>query len=285
VDRRRPKKRQKDREQSGTRLQDKDRSEENEAEAFAAWKLNRDQLTQFREERRQSGIRLQDGQQPGKGQKDAKKKKKQESSADESADDSRRSGKTPQDGKKKKKKTSGKSTDKEGSTSVASSKEKTKGRREDSTKHKVSKNKKKGKEEGRGSKKGVGEREEDRESEGVSEDEEAMESERKIYTYPTLDGRMVMATTKQGAGERAIAATVIVRTQPTAKWHTYMMDLKYDWRRFWTFLHRLSMDIEGEETGPGFDGRQLRELRGLWALPALRTQEKVQEMATWAGNH
>jgi hypothetical protein len=94
---------------------------------------------------------------------------------------------------------------------------------------------------------------------------------------------MVMATTKQGAGERAIAATVIVRTQPTAKWHTYMMDLKYDWRRFWTFLHRLSMDIEGEETGPGFDGRQLRELRGLWALPALRTQEKVQEMATWAG--
>ena len=116
----------------------------------------------------------------------------------------------------------------------------------------------------------------------MSDDAEVIAAERKVYTYPTLDNRNVTATTKQGAGERAIAATVLVRTQPRAKWNTYMMDLKYDWKRFWTFLNRLSMDIEGEETGPGFDGRQLRELRGLWALPVFRTQEKVQEITTWA---
>ena len=99
--------------------------------------------------------------------------------------------------------------------------------------------------------------ERDREDDTVSEDEDGTEVERKIYTYPTLDWRMVTAATKSGAGERALAATVWVRTQPHAKWDTFTFDLKYDWERFWTFLYRISMDIEGEETGPGFDGRQL----------------------------
>ena len=286
-DSRQSRKRLKDRGQSGNRRHDINAEEGDDS------RQSRKRL----KDREQSGNRLQDGRQSRKRLKEAKKKKKQVSSADESEDDSRRSGRTPQDEKKKKKKTSkgrGKSTNKDRPTSTASprekktrtasSKEKTKGRREDSTEHKVSKRKgTTGTEEGSKGRKRVGRTEEDRESEGVSEDDEAMESERKIYTYPTLDHRMVRATTKQGAGERAIAATVIVRTQPRAKWHAHMMDLKYDWRRFWTFLNRLSMDIEGEETGPGFDGKQLRELRALWSLPVFRTQETVQEITTWAG--
>ena len=121
--------------------------------------------------------------------------------------------------------------------------------------------------------------ERDREDYSESEDDEGTEVERKIYTYPTLDRRMVIAATKPGAGERAIAATVWVLTQPRAKWDTFT----FDWNRFWTFLYRISMYIEGEETGPGFDGRQFQELRALWALPVFRTKEKVEEITTWTG--
>ena len=93
---------------------------------------------------------------------------------------------------------------------------------------------------------------------------------------------MVTAATKAGASERAIAATVWVRTQPQAKWDTHSFDLKYNWDRFWTFLQRISMDIDGEETGPGFDGRQLQELRAIWALPVFRTKETLEKLTTWS---
>ena len=120
----------------------------------------------------------------------------------------------------------------------------------------------------------------DREREMVPQDNGGVEIARKIYTYPTLDRQMVTAETKPGAGERAIAATVWIRTQPRAKWDRFSFDLKYRWEEFWTFLHRISMDMEGEELGAGFDGRQLIELRALWALPIMRTKERVEELTT-----
>lgn len=93
---------------------------------------------------------------------------------------------------------------------------------------------------------------------------------------------MVTAETKAGASERAIAATVWIRTQPQAKWDANSFDLKYDWDRFWMFLQRTSTDIDGEETGPGFDGRQLQELRAIWALPVFRTKETLEKLTTWS---
>ena len=122
----------------------------------------------------------------------------------------------------------------------------------------------------------------DREGEVVADEGDGTAVERKIYMYPTRDGKMVTAATKAGASERAIAATVWIRTQPQAKWDAHSFDLKYDWERFWMFLQRISMDIDGEETGPGFDGRQLQELRAIWALPALRTKETLEKLTTWS---